>query len=323
MRKWIILCSLSILTFWISLVYGGPKVIPVFHLFEQPDELSYLIQLRLPRTLLVFFAGAGLAVSGAVCQSVFRNPMAEPGILGIQSAAAFTAVTVLALNLDTFGPWTMPVFSGLGCLCITFLLLLFHGKSKSVDLTLLTGVAFGLLFAAMTTFILALHSHDYKLGNSVLNWLMGDFEGRGWQHLQIMLSLLLPAFLGLAFSFYGLDLLHLGEDSAASLGLQINRFYHSQIIILAVITGTITALCGSIGFLGLIVPHMLRPFLGAFHKQLLAGSAILGGTALLIVDSLNRYWVNIHLPPGAFLSMIGAPFFLWLLFYYHPSRRAT
>ena len=319
--KWALLTFIAFTSAWYSLFYGGPGSIAPSAIFNQSTDTYFLHHIRLPRTLLVFLSGTALAMAGAVSQSIFRNPMAEPAILGIQSISAFCSVLIISLGVSTFGLWTVPIFSAMGACALTFFLLLFHNKTRSIDLTLLTGVAFSLLFGALTTLVLSISAANYQVGNNLLNWLMGDFEGRGWEHLRLMALFVIPALIFQFKNIYGLDLLHLGEDTAASLGLPIESFYRNQIFLLAVIIGTITALCGSIGFLGLIVPHMLRPYFGAFHKPLLTSSAILGGSILLIVDSLNRYITAVNLPPGAFLSLIGAPFFLWLLFYYHPGRK--
>lgn len=322
MVKWFFLMAMAFVSFWYSLFYGGPAVIKPTALFTDSSDIHFLNVIRLPRTLLVFLSGSALAMAGAISQSIFRNPMAEPAILGIQSVSAFCSVLIISLGLSTFGLWTVPVFSAAGASLLTFFLLLFHNKTRSIDLTLLTGVAFSLLFGALTTLVLSISASNYQIGNKLLNWLMGDFEGRGWEHLKLMAFFVLPALFFQLKNTYGLDLLHLGEDTAASLGLPVASFYRNQILLLAVIIGTVTALCGSIGFLGLIVPHILRPTFGAFHRPLLYSSAILGGAVLVIVDSLNRVITSINLPPGAFLSLIGAPFFLWLLFYYHPGHKS-
>ncbi|MEZ4381686.1 MAG: iron ABC transporter permease [Nannocystaceae bacterium] len=275
-------------------------------------------ELRLPRALLVTLIGAALGCAGAITQGIFRNPLAEPGVLGIASGAALFAVIGFALGADALGPWATAGLAAAGATSILALLLGFIGARIDVATLLLSGVAVAALTSAITTLILALASQRWDLGLRVLHWMMGSFEGRSWAHLSIAAPLV-GAGLGLGLWIRrDLDVLFLGADTARSLGVDLRRLHVSAIAAIGLLVGCATALTGIIGFVGLVVPHLARRLAGPGHRTLLPLSALIGAGALLLVDTGARSVSGVVIPPGVITSLLGAPFFLWILWRQRP-----
>jgi iron complex transport system permease protein len=274
---------------------------------------AILLDLRLPRVLLSACVGAALGIAGAVSQGVFRNPMAAPDVLGISVGAAAAAVLAIVLRLDEAGPAALPLTAALGAVAAALLLRALAGPSADAVTLLLSGVAMSALFGAVLTLLLAVHSQRWEVGGKVLRWLMGSLEGRSWDALAAV------AVIGSvgAFVAFGLardlDALTLGEDTAASLGVDASGVQWRAVVAVSLLVGAVTAVCGVIGFLGLVVPHVTRRLLGGGHRVLLPGSALLGAVAMVVVDVVTRGSHGLALPPGAVTSLLGAPFFLWLL----------
>ncbi len=278
-----------------------------------PTADAIVWHLRLPRALLAALIGAALGGAGALTQGVFQNPLAEPGILGISAGAALAAVVGFALGLDALGLWVTPGLAAAGAAVMLLLLIALVGTRLEVATLLLAGVAIAALASAITTLLLALNTERWDLGVRVMRWLMGSFEGRSWSHLALGAP---PILAGLSLAHWlrrDLDVLYLGTDTARSLGVSLRRFHLLAILAIGLLVGTATALTGAIGFIGLVVPHLARLLVGATHRWLLPVAAILGGLALLLVDTLTRALTSVVLPPGVITSLLGAPFFLWLL----------
>jgi iron complex transport system permease protein len=268
--------------------------------------------LRLPRALVVVLVGAALAGGGAVTQGLFRNPLADPSVLGISLGAAFVAVVGIFLGLDRAGIWVTPVLAAIGATSTLGVLLGLATRSRDSTTLLLAGVALGATFGAATTCVLALAGDRHELGIKVLRWLMGSFEGRSWSHLAVAT---VPIFAGLALATSlarDLDALALGDDVAASLGVSPTGVQRRAVTAVALLIGGATAVAGVLGFLGLVVPHVVRGRLGGGHRTLIPISALIGASTLLAVDTMTRA-SPIALPPGIVLSLLGAPAFLWIL----------
>ncbi|MGB1276523.1 MAG: FecCD family ABC transporter permease, partial [Nannocystaceae bacterium] len=269
--------------------------------------------LRVPRALLVALAGAALACAGAVTQGLFRNPMAEPGVLGVSTGAAVLAVAGMFLGLDTLGIWVTPLLAGLGAGFSLILLLTLVGPRRGIATLLLAGIALAAIGSALTTLLLALAGARWDLGLKMIGWLMGSFEGRSWDHLYWGVGPILAG-LGLAMWLHrDLDILLLGDETARSLGVDMPAFRRRSVACIALLVGTTTAVAGVIGFVGLVVPHMIRIGIGPRHRRLLPASAAGGALLVLLVDIVSRSSSEVVLPPGAITSLIGAPVFLWLL----------
>lgn len=279
-----------------------------------PPTVDALVwDLRLPRALVAGLVGAALGAAGAVTQGLLRNPMAEPGVLGVSAGAAALAVLGFSLGLDEAGLWATPTLAATGG-AITFAILLrLTAHSPRTSTLLLSGIAISAMCGAATTLLLALDTEKWDLGIKVVRWLMGSFEGRSWDHLG---AALVPVLGGLAIAIWlrpDLDALTLGSDTAASLGVDLSRTRRLSLLSVALLVGTATALCGVIGFVGLVVPHVVRLVAGAGHRRLVPASALGGAVALLLVDVASRAATEIVIPPGVVTALLGGPLFLWLL----------
>lgn len=278
-----------------------------------PTVDALVWDLRLPRALLAALLGGALGLAGAITQGLFRNPMAEPGVLGVSAGAAALAVVGFWLGLDAASAFAVPALAAAGAGGVLLVLLaLTHDRGDATTL-LLSGIALGAMCGSITTLVLALDTERWDLGIKVVRWLMGSLEGRSWEHLQ---GALVPLGAGVALGLWlrlDLDALQLGRDTAVSLGVDLVRTQRLALLAVALLVGAATALAGVIGFVGLVVPHVARRLGGPEHGRLLPLSALGGAAVLLLVDLLDRAIHHVVLPPGALTSLAGAPFFLWLL----------
>lgn len=276
--------------------------------------------LRLPRALLAGLIGAALACAGVITQGMFRNPLAAPDILGISSGAAVAAVVGFLIQLDAYGLWLIPLLAAGGALAVLGLLTALMGRGTQRLRLLLIGVIVGAWCSAWIALFLATNTERWDVGIKVITWLMGSLEGRTWDHLRWFL----PAFvIGLGIALWlrnDLDVLQLGHETALSLGVQLRRFHLLSLTAIALFVGAATAVSGVIGFVGLIIPHLARSLVGPHHRQLLPFAALMGAILMLIVDMTTRMITTITLPPGVVTSLLGAPFFLWILFHAHGVR---
>lgn len=288
-----------------------------------PDtrEALILANIRLPRTLLAMLVGAALAVSGAMLQGLFRNPLADPGLIGVSAGAALAAgITIVfgeKLLAPAFGrmPFAMlplgAFVGGLGSTLILYGIATRAGRT-SIATMMLAGVALGALSGALSGF-LAYLSDDRQLRDLTF-WALGSFSGASWTKLAAVAPAMIAILVAAPFLARGLDALALGEAEAYHLGLPVQRVKAAAILIAAVAVGASVAVAGMIGFVGLVVPHVLRLLLGASHRLLLPFSALGGAVLLLGADIVARLVVApAELPIGILTAAIGAPFFLWLL----------
>lgn len=275
-------------------------------------DLALVWTLRLPRVLLVALVGAALASAGALTQGLFRNPLADPSVLGVSLGAALVAVIGLFLGLDRAGIWVTPVLAATGAAATLAVLWWLTSRGHDGTTLLLAGVAIAAACGAATSSVLALAGDRPELGVRVIRWLMGSFEGRSWGHLG---AAVIPIVAGVALAIAmarDLDGLLLGDEIAASLGVELATLRRGAIAAVAILIGTATAMCGVIGFVGLVVPHVVRRWLGSGHHGLVIGSALIGALLLMIIDTLGRA-ADLPLPPGVVTSLLGAPAFLWIL----------
>lgn len=274
-----------------------------------------VLDVRLPRALVAALAGAGLGVSGAALQGLFRNPLADPGVLGVSSGATLGAVLALYLSPDgalLLVPTAAFVFA-LGAAALVYRIATRRGTTSTVTL-LLGGIAVAGALSAATSLVLSLSLAEWELGREVLSWMMGGLEGRGWEHAAALAP---PVALGTAaLLFFGkdLDALVLGEESALAVGVDVPRTRRAVLALAALVCGASVAIVGSVAFVGLVVPHVVRLVLGRGHHAVLLGSALAGAILLLLADTTSRTLAaSIDLRPGAITSALGAPFFVWLL----------
>lgn len=284
-------------------------------------ESIVLWDIRAPRTAMGLLVGAALAISGAIMQGLFRNPLADPGILGVSSGAGLGAIiaivlgTVLPFGLGAFlGRALLPVFAFIGawvCMLILFRVATRAGRT-SVATMLLSGIVLSALTGAISG-LLVYYADDLQL-RELTFWGMGSLSGANWPKIAIAGPLILLAIcVGLTLA-RGLNGLSLGEASAHHMGIPVQRVKTLSILSVSAATGAAVALSGGIGFIGIVVPHLLRLATGPDHKGLLLNSALLGASLLLIADIAARLVVApAELPIGIITAVIGAPVFLWIL----------
>jgi len=281
-----------------------------------PAQLA-LVQLRLPRLLLAVLAGASLAVSGYLLQTLVTNPLADPYLLGTASGASLGAILtfVLVPSLTVAGVYLPPVAALLGGLGATLLVVALGTKRGRIlpAPLLLAGVAVGALAAALGSLVTFLAAGQGSL-RSVVFWAFGSFERAGWDVLPYPAAALGVSLFVLAFLQKDLNLLLLGEERAAALGLPVAQRRWLLVGLAAALTGGVVALCGPVGFVGLLVPHLTRGLLGTTGRLNLVGCALLGGSFLLACDLLARLlYPPAGLPVGLVTALFGVPFFVYLL----------
>lgn len=278
-------------------------------------DTAWLImrEVRLPRTALALMEGATLGLAGAVLQGLLRNPLADPGVIGISSGATLFAVFAFYSGISAAFPLALPLFAIVGALICVLLLLGLAGRGGMLTL-ILAGVAVSHLAGALSQLIMNLSNNPYA-ATEVVFWLMGSVTDRSLDHLYLAAPFMVIGWVVLLLSGRSLDALTLGEEAAASLGVDLKRTRMILVVGAAISVGAGSAVTGGIGFIGLIVPHILRPMVGHKPSRLLLVSA-LGGAALLVAaDILIRLIaVGSELKLGVMTALIGAPFFLWLIF---------
>ncbi len=278
-----------------------------------------LWDIRLPRVLMGCLVGAALAVSGAVLQGLFRNPLADPGIVGVSAGASLGAVTAIVLGgllpwAGLFGPWLVSVASFVGAWGATMVLYRIATRQgrTSVATMLLAGIALAALAMALTGLLVYL-ADDTQMRDFTF-WNMGSLAGASWARLTIAAPLILLPLCLAPLLAQGLNALALGEAAAGHLGLDVQRLKQAAILIVAGATGAAVAFSGGIGFVGIVVPHLMRLLHGPDHRFLLINSALLGAGLLVLADLVSRTIIApAELPIGIITAFIGGPFFLWIL----------
>lgn len=285
-----------------------------------PSGETILWSARLPRVLLAALVGGGLAVVGAALQSVFRNPMADAGLLGVGSGAAMGAVLAVKLGWasEVFLALPLAAFGGALITVLAIYLLAHTSGRPSLHGLLLTGIAVSAVAGAGTSLLLVA-TEEFRV-KTVLFWLAGGLEGRSWPHLRLAAAFIVAGVLALLLLARLLDLLSLGEEEAASLGLHVHAARLTVLGLAALIAGAATAAAGSVPFVGLVAPHALRPLVGPRGRHLLP-AAFLGGALLVVVADLAARTLSdrLDLPLGALTALVGAPYFL-LALRHHEGR---
>ena len=305
----------------------GAFPIPALALLQAnltPQEQAVLSSIRLPRVLLAVIVGAALAVSGAALQGLFRNPLADPGLIGIASGAALAValmIVIIGPLPGILGLYGLSIAAFMGGLLTSIVIFRFAGLTgaSSVTYILLAGIAINALASAGTGF-LAYLSDDQEL-RSLTFWTMGSLGGALWPGVLICASLVIPATFVLYRNAQRLNILLLGESEARHLGVDSERLKRNIIICTAISVGAAVAVSGIIGFVGLVIPPLIRLTLGPDHRLLIPASALLGAIILIIADTVSRTLLApAEIPVGIFTSLIGGPFFLWLLIKQYSGR---
>ncbi|OON41252.1 vitamin B12 ABC transporter permease BtuC [Izhakiella australiensis] len=274
-----------------------------------PEGRLFVWQLRLPRTLAVILVGAALAVCGAVMQALFANPLAEPGLLGVSGGSGVGVMLCIMLGWQL--PWQLSVGAISGAILVTLILLYVARQILSDNRLLLTGVALGIISSALMTWTVYFStSVDLR---QLMYWMMGGFSGVDWQDRWLMLALL-PVILWLSIQGQQLNLLALGSVSAQQLGVRLLFWRAIFVCVTGWLVGFSVALAGAIGFIGLVIPHILRLCGISDHRALLPACALGGASVLLLADIIARQALAAaELPVGVVTATLGAPLFIWLL----------
>ena len=313
------LSVLVTLLFGASLLIGpaalkpGASLVALF--WGQGDVVSIVMQeIRLPRAILGLAIGATLGLSGAALQGYLRNPLAEPGLLGISATASLGAVLAIYTGLSTVFPLALPLMALSGAVIAVLLVRLLAGGSAATITLILAGVAVTSFAGALTALALNLSPNPFA-ALEIVFWMLGSLKDRSMTHVWLAVPFMVLGWLMLAQVARALDALTLGEAAAASLGFRLATVQALVVLGTAASVGAATAVAGAIGFVGLVVPHILRPLVGAHPSRLLLASALGGAAVVLAADIAVRLIApERDLKLGVLTALVGAPFFLWLIF---------
>ena len=318
--RWIVsgLLLATVGLFTVSLMVGPVPIAPgdAWSAIFNPDHgpiATVVREIRLPRAILAIIIGASLGISGAALQALVRNPLAEPGIIGVSALSALGAVIVFYAGLATVHPLALPVGGIAGALVSVIILLILAGRGLSTLTLILAGVAINSLGGALTALVLNLSPNPFA-AYEIFFWLMGSLANRSFEHVWVVLPFSLVGWLLIFGATRALDAFVLGEEVANTLGVNIQRTRWLVVIGSALSVGAGVAVAGIIGFVGLVVPHLLRPFVGHRPAALVPLSGLGGASLTLAADVSARIVVgNTELMLGVVTALIGAPFFLYLV----------
>lgn len=308
--RWLLCLSVLMLLALLLSLCAGEQWISLGDWSTPRGEL-FVWQIRLPRTLAVLLVGAALAISGAVMQALFENPLAEPGLLGVSNGAGVGLIAAVLLGQGQLPNWALGLCAIAGALIITLILLRFARRHLSTSRLLLAGVALGIICSALMTWAIYFStSVDLR---QLMYWMMGGFGGVDWRQSWLMLALI-PVLLWICCQSRPMNMLALGEISARQLGLPLWFWRNVLVAATGWMVGVSVALAGAIGFIGLVIPHILRLCGLTDHRVLLPGCALAGASALLLADIVARLALAAaELPIGVVTATLGAPVFIWLL----------
>jgi len=292
-------------------------------LFSKGDKqldatiVTILWQVRLPRVVLAFLVGAALAVSGTVMQSLLGNPLASAYTLGVSSGASLGAALIIVsgITLPLFPNFTLPLTGFIFGLATVFIVLAMSQRldqQLSNQTVILVGMVMTLFVGAMLTIVTALFKDHLQ---QLVFWQMGSFSGSTWAKIQIFLPILLIGTIALWFSARSLDVLSLGEEEAMISGVDVRTIKLWVMVLAALLAGSAVSFVGVIGFIDLIAPHVIRRYFGASHRWVIPGAALLGGSMMVVGDTISRTLLSPQeIPIGAVTALIGAPFFAYVYF---------
>ena len=319
--------ALLLFSMWCGISIGSVSV-PISTLWDaesNPTAYSILWNIRMPRVILAALVGAALAIAGAAFQGLLKNPLADPYTLGISSGASVGAVFTLffGVSLPMLGLFTLPVFSMIGAF-VTLVVVM--GFARLVDRTMkmetliLTGVIFSSFLGSCISLMIALTGEELR---SIMGWILGSVSMRGWPYVKMILPFVIIGALILWLHRKELNAMIYGEERAKYLGVDVKRSKYMILIGGSILTGAAVAVSGTIGFVGLVVPHMVRMILGADHRHLLIISFLNGASLLVICDLVSRTIIApTELPIGVITSFIGAPVFAYIFFKQRKGRVA-
>lgn len=323
-KKFLILFFLSVvllITFLISLSVGSVNITfgEMMNIFSIENETKFRIisDIRLPRILNAMIVGASLSCSGIILQSMLRNNLAEPGLLGISAGAGLGAILIFILPVSVPLMFITPV-SFVFAVTTTVLIFYFARGSGnknfnfiSTNKIILTGIAISALISSVNGFLLLISGSSV---NQILYWLNGGFSGRGWNEFSVGIFFVIAGIISSVFISKDLNVLNLGEELSVSLGLNLRKIQKVSIIISSLLAASAVSIAGIISFVGLIVPNLSKLLIGEDHRYAIPCSVILGAVFLLVSDTIARTVISpAEIPVGIITSFIGAPVFIWLI----------
>jgi iron complex transport system permease protein len=326
-RKRILIFTILLFGLFLSIILAlmiGPVNIPagtvlqiLFHIAPEtwpPGYQTIILDIRLPRIILGALVGAALAVAGGAMQAIFRNPMASPYILGISSGAAFGASLAFVIGINLLvGISAVTIMAFLFALITIYIVYTIarKGGGTSMETILLTGIAISSLFSALVSLLMYIAGEKLS---TIWFWLMGGLWASDWNKVLFTFPVIIIGIFILFFFSRQMNLLLMGEETALNLGLEVEKFKIFILILASLITAAAVSVCGIIGFLGLIIPHMMRIIVGAEHRNLIPASCLVGAIFLIWVDTLARTIISpVEVPVGIITALLGVPFFLYLL----------
>jgi iron complex transport system permease protein len=289
------------------------------------NEEMIIWNIRLPRVLLAFCVGASLALAGAAFQGLLRNPLADPYTIGVSSGASLGAVFVLFFQVTIFGlgSFTLPIvaiLSGFLTLLVVFGLVRLSSRSLAIETIILAGIIVSAFIGAVVSLIISLSDRDSM--TQMIYWLYGSVGMRGWSHVELIIPFMLLGSFILFYHYRELNALALGEDAADHIGVDVKKGKSYILIGASLLTGAAVAVSGSIGFVGLVIPHLVRLVTGPNHRHVLPLSLLVGGAFLILADLVSRSIIAPkELPIGVVTALIGAPVFALLLIRERLGRR--
>lgn len=326
----------AVLVFVVSLGLGPVEISPVDTVsalvhwvagdLESVHNGVVITELRLPRALLALLTGIGLGVAGTVMQAYFRNPLADPGVTGVASGSAVGAVLVLVFGVNVLGSWTLPVaaFGGGMVVLLVIQAVALASRDRGATTVLLIGIAANAFCGALTGAIVA-NAQDSQTVRGAMFWLQGDLTAASWNDLALATGPVLAGAVTMLLMTRELNALLLGDETARSMGVNIGAVRWTLLALMSVVVGSVVAVTGVIGFVGLVAPHIVRLLLGSDHRVLLPGAAILGGIFLVVADTVARLAPGgFALQTGVVTALAGSPVFLLLVLRTrHAGRRSA
>ena len=310
--------SLASLLALIAACFLGSTHIPADRLIAAllgqgtPSDTLIVWQIRLPRALAAFVTGLALGASGAALQGLLRNPLAEPGILGVSASAALMATLAIFYGATSLSPWALPISAILGALIATAIIALAAIRTQSVVTLILIGVGLSSFAAALMSLLLNFAPNPFTLSD-MINWTLGTVANRSFDDLALAAPFLLAGLGILLYSRRGLSALTLGETAASGLGLNLRRQRILTVLGAGLATGAAVSIAGAIGFVGIVAPHFVRPFVHHDPARTLIPSALIGGVMLVMADIAVRLLpTSTELKLGVVAALIGAPAFIWI-----------
>lgn len=279
------------------------------------SQVSIIWNIRLPRVLLGVLVGASLSMAGASFQGMFKNPMADPYVIGISSGAALGASVAIILKWDfsIFGFSSISIFAFLGALLAVTLVYNIARIKNQIPITtlLLSGVAIGQFFTAIMSFLMVIFNKDMT---KIIYWTMGSLSGKGWAPVVMIFIPIVASIIVMNFFSRDLNIMLTGEESAKSLGVNVDKTKIYILLVGTFMTSVVVSVSGIIGFVGLMIPHIVRLIIGPDHRVLLPASALLGGIFMIFADTISRTIISpVEIPVGIITAVFGGPFFIYLL----------